>query len=121
MSDDNKKITLEQFRAWLEGVEEMQEEGWAPDVRQWTKIRSRIDNIESTPVQQAVPQQVMHAPQPFTPPASSAFDQVKPQSTPAPRVDMSSNAPIANDPSGKMPVKTPDIDTTTGEYESAFE
>lgn len=38
-------ITLEQFRAWLAGVEDMQEEGWTPSASQWNKIRSKIDEI----------------------------------------------------------------------------
>jgi len=116
-----KKITLEQFRAWLEGVEEMQEDAWAPDVRQWAKIRRRIDNIEGT-TNVAQPQQVLNAPQYHQPVAQvSAFDPIVPPDRPAPVVDMSQNAPIANDPSGKRAVKTPDIDTTAGDYNSAFE
>jgi len=121
MPEDKKEktITLEQFRAWLEGVEEMQEEGWAPDVRQWTKIRERIDMIQSTPSQ---PQQVVHAPQPtqqtfFPPPQQSVFE---PQGEPPPKVKLNPQAPIADDPTGKIPVKTPDIDSTKG-YESTFE
>ena len=40
-------ITLEQFRAWLAGVEDMQEDGWTPSAAQWRKIRSKIDEIGS--------------------------------------------------------------------------
>ena len=42
-------ITLEKFKAWLEGVEEMQDDGWVPTVVQWTKIREKIELIEEQP------------------------------------------------------------------------
>lgn len=38
-------ISLEQFRAWLAGVEDMQDDGWTPSASQWNKIRSKIDEI----------------------------------------------------------------------------
>ena len=41
-----KTITLENFRSWLEGVEEMQEEDWVPSAAQWKTIRKKIDSIE---------------------------------------------------------------------------
>lgn len=48
MSD--KKLSLKDFKMWLEGVEEMQSEGWTPTPEQWNKIRSKIDIIEETVV-----------------------------------------------------------------------
>ena len=41
-----KKQTLTEFQAWLEGVEEIQPSGWAPDPGQWEMIRTRIANIK---------------------------------------------------------------------------
>ena len=41
----SKRQTLGEFKAWLSGVEEMQSEGWSPDLGQWKKIREKIDNI----------------------------------------------------------------------------
>jgi hypothetical protein len=40
-----KKQTLNEFRAWLNGVEELQPEDWAPDAAQWKLIREKINNI----------------------------------------------------------------------------
>lgn len=44
-----KIISLDKFRAWLEGVEEMQAENWCPSIEQWTKIREKIDSIQDIP------------------------------------------------------------------------
>lgn len=38
-------ITLDQFRSWLQGVEDMQTEDWAPNADQWKVIREKIDLI----------------------------------------------------------------------------
>ncbi len=48
--NQKKSISLIEFKMWLEGVEEMQENGWTPDARQWLRIRSKIDAIENEPV-----------------------------------------------------------------------
>lgn len=48
MAAKRKKIskqTLSEFRAWLEGVEEISGSDWIPDKGQWKLIRDRIDNI----------------------------------------------------------------------------
>lgn len=130
MSEDKKEdkvtlITLDQFRAWLEGVEEMQEDGWTPDVRQWTKIREKIDMIRSqpAPAQPApfVPHPAANVPVQQTVPPPSAFDQVTTQPAPRAPIQLNPDAPIANDPTGKVPVKAPDIDTSDGNYKSSFE
>ena len=49
-----KKIALAEFRAWLEGVEELQPANWSPTAEQWQLIRDKIDCIisdEPQPVQ----------------------------------------------------------------------
>jgi hypothetical protein len=44
-----KEISLIEFRAWLEGVEELQPSDWAPDATQWKLIRDKINKVvEST-------------------------------------------------------------------------
>jgi len=48
MSED-KKISVKEFRHWLEGVEEMQPEDWIPDARQWKRIREKFNEIDDTP------------------------------------------------------------------------
>lgn len=40
------KISLKEFRAWLDGVEDVQPDDWAPNKEQWTKIRQQIDRID---------------------------------------------------------------------------
>ena len=47
-----KKITqtVAEFRAWIEGIEEMQEASWHPSAAQWKKIRTRIDTIQEEAV-----------------------------------------------------------------------
>jgi len=40
-----KKMTLIQFQAWLEGVEEMHPEDWCPTADQWKLIRNKIKTI----------------------------------------------------------------------------
>ena len=42
----SKGYTLSQFRAWLEGVEEMQESNWIPNHDQWAIIRTKINELE---------------------------------------------------------------------------
>ncbi len=39
-------ITVQEFRMWLQGVEEMQDPDWSPSPTQWSKIRSKIDDIK---------------------------------------------------------------------------
>ena len=44
-----KKVTLAEFHAWLEGVEEMHADDWCPDANQWKVIRNKIKTIEAVP------------------------------------------------------------------------
>jgi len=39
------KQTLNEFQAWLSGVEEMQDGNWVPTLEQWELIRRRIELI----------------------------------------------------------------------------
>jgi hypothetical protein len=45
-TSSKKKITLSEFKAWLQGIEEIQPPGWSPTAEQWTMIRKKIDTIE---------------------------------------------------------------------------
>lgn len=38
-------IDIETFKAWLQGVEDMQDAGWIPSAEQWKKIRAKINMI----------------------------------------------------------------------------
>jgi hypothetical protein len=53
-----KSQTLAEFRAWLDGVEELQDENWSPNKSQWDLIREKIDNIvinQVVPIQSNTP------------------------------------------------------------------
>lgn len=44
-NSQDKKITLSEFRSWLEGVEAMNTRTWTPSSSQWRAIRKKIDQI----------------------------------------------------------------------------
>ncbi len=117
-----QKQSLKEFRAWLQGVEELQEENWSPSRDQWVLIRDKIDGIaEEKPavVNQVVAPNNMQ-PQPARLPASI---------TPPPPVGglpngqitpMSTEAQKMLNPGAGVKAKTPDIDTADGNVNSAF-
>lgn len=127
----NKEVTLTEFQAWLEGVEELQAKNWSPDATQWKLIRNKIKNIVADePI-------VMTAPIPATPvPGRPGIVRAAEASVlgipPAPDVGGSgfpekveiaapsaeASALLAGDASAKR--KTPDLDTADGNYESTF-
>ena len=140
-----KEYTLTEFKAWLEGIEEMQPADWAPDVRQWKTIREKLLNIVEEVVEVEVPAPVQ--PQQVTAPAGPVLHrQTAPPAGPAPAMGPPVNAPSAlanievpesdmtpaakaalkgnlpsemiTSPDGKT--KTSDIDTSNGTYESTF-
>lgn len=145
-----KPITLKEFKMWLQGVEEMQADGWVPDARQWTRIREKIDQIleEETPpamhyapgVRRAAPggevalppgSELVFQPMNTSPPpasgaaaaAPSALNTAPAASSPrSPRVTSTpSGVPVTLARDSQVPVKTPDIDTSNGkEYNSNF-
>lgn len=45
MSTKITGYTVEQFKAWLDGIEEMQPKNWAPDAEQWKTIRKKINTL----------------------------------------------------------------------------
>lgn len=42
-------MLLKEFKSWLEGVEDMQDDDWTPSDIQWKKIRKKIDELEENP------------------------------------------------------------------------
>lgn len=127
-----EKQSLTEFRAWLSGVEEMQDPGWIPNESQWELIRQRIDLIEEPQPVQTNHVHYNHNGQPDNPPQNgdplipqvpSAFDRVQvvaPTSSSLLEVPQARAAPA---PMRRKPLvgseKTPDIDSTTG-YNSGF-
>lgn len=40
-----KGVTIQEFKAWLQGITAFQEEDWAPNKDQWLKIKKKIDDL----------------------------------------------------------------------------
>jgi len=118
-----QKQTLKEFRAWLQGVEELQPEGWSPDSDQWVLIRDKIDGVveEKTVPPVVAPQQsVQTQHMPVTPqlPMISAPPPVG--GVPHAEVAMSEAAKRMLGGGEGVTTKTPDIDTSDGNVNSSF-
>lgn len=50
MAAKRKRLTLSEFKAWLQGVEELQPKGWSPTAEQWALVRSKIELISESSV-----------------------------------------------------------------------
>lgn len=113
------KISLTDFKSWLQGVEDMQENGWVPNAAQWNKIREKIDSIEASTTQPTVPGgPVFRAPPVPMPAQASVFDG-QPYPSPSPSNRMTTFVPPPVPPHFMTP-KTPDIDTSGGTYVTNF-
>lgn len=136
-----KKYTLAEFKAWLEGIEEIQPDDWCPDVTQWQMIRDKISAIVE-PVappapmpapRQAPPPMVPRSRPPMAPNMGGVMPGAgppglelppsalpEPEMTPAAKMALQGKLPseIATDPAHGS--KTPTIDTADGNYESNF-
>jgi hypothetical protein len=139
-----KKITLSEFKAWLEGADDFHGKDWAPTGEQWKMIREKIDSIEEpkpeirevvkeVSVQQTRPAAPAPAPAevpalppnvPPPPPVSGgvpAGEVIKGSSLPAaaqPAIPSAMPQPSAEAPGGRS--TTPNIDTSDGNYKSGF-
>lgn len=91
-----KKITLAEFRAWLEGVEELQPKSWVPDAAQWKLIRNKIKCI------------VEPEPEQGEPPVTSALEQMQ----------RSPNTPLPPAPPARRRVPVPEPTPQPGGWES---
>jgi len=131
------KQTLAEFKAWLEGVEELQAENWAPNHDQWQLIRSRINGIVE-PAPEIIKEIVTQAPTNPMAPQQPAPQHVNPAYAAPPVPSSIPNGTVVKTHDGsaytpepvqaapQMPTndggrsKTPNIDTTDGSYESSF-
>lgn len=137
MAKRKKTITLKEFQAWLDGVEELQEAGWHPNAEQWKLIRKKIASIvqEEVPVTMTVrdhranPQETPTMPRPspaLLPPVpqTSALDGANVEMTEAAKAALQGSVPPAvGVPSGAgvdPQIKTPSVDTSDGKYDSSF-
>lgn len=69
-------LTLDMFKAWLQGVEEMQGPDWTPSPEQWRKIREKLEQIEEEESVVVAAPQTQPAPyfsMPQMPPPQSGF------------------------------------------------
>lgn len=122
-----KKMSVREFKAWLSGVEEMQPEGWFPDVEQWKKIRDKISTLDETNVED-IPRKGMPAQAPVRDVVGSRPPQVS-QFPHRPNVGEGLNPPIISPvhmpaippgPSALSDGKTPNLDTSKEPYKSPF-
>lgn len=81
-------ISMDQFRSWLEGVEDMQPADWTPDQEQWRRIREKIDLVDvtitdqtaytqSTPMQRNQPVASLPTIPPLPPRVATVFDNAQ--------------------------------------------
>jgi hypothetical protein len=114
---DDKKITVKEFTMWLQGVEEMQDEGWIPTATQWKRIRDKIDLIDDKP---AAASRVVAPPPPEDGrPANFGTPVYAPSGMmPDPTKDLAGKPFLPEQPG--LPARTPSIDTSNGTYGSPF-
>lgn len=53
------EISVSEFKSWISGIEDMQEDDWVPNKTQWDKIKAKIellsdDFVESLPTEQPI-------------------------------------------------------------------
>lgn len=126
-SNKNKKpLTLNEFRAWLAGVEEMQSDDWTPDPTQWSRIRAKIEDIQDNPrsfkSDGTGPSDYDEQPARVIRPAGpSSFTGAMPgPMMPAP---VAATPPPFMNTSGVegAKIRTPNVDTSGGPYASSLE
>lgn len=111
-------ITLAEFKAWLQGVEDMQPANWSPNTEQWKRIREKIDHIDEYDVPVVQRNYGQQVPRQIVVPPTQAF-------VPAPQM---SSLPVIERPNVPNPANllqgdkllTPSIDTSDGNYNSMF-
>lgn len=132
---ETKKITVKEFKMWLEGVEEMQDSDWTPTPAQWSRIRAKIDTVDEI----TAPAVQMHTAPSFAIPRTiGSGGGVQPGQQPQPPAQLPTmqfanvptglggpapsgpRPPLATSSNGQAPVRTPDIDTSAEPYKSSF-
>ena len=77
----NNDMTIAEFKSWIAGIEDMNEDDWVPNAVQWGKIRSKISLLteqEADVVEYQQPQVQQYAyqqqlPPVYQPPMPQAF------------------------------------------------
>lgn len=130
MSTD-KKISIKEFKTFIEACEFVTDsDEWIPSEKQWKRIRQMINNLEEsgeyektkTPTPQVSPPQQF-----FQPPSSNPLESmnIDPSNIPVPSMPNITIPPAVIPPgrpfaSNQGAVRTPDVDTSHGNYKSTF-
>jgi len=62
MSNNETKLTFSEFKMWLQGVEEMQDEGWTPSPVQWKRIKEKLMLVTEKVQKQSIPPEQEYRP-----------------------------------------------------------
>lgn len=137
VNEKSKGVTINEFKAWLEGITAFQPEDWVPNADQWGKIREKIDNLipemvekyapptQRPQMNQPGPQQTYNErPMYQAPPRAPMLAPLEPELSEPPPERLITKPPTVMTIDGKsMAVenkfKTPNINTETG-YKSGF-
>lgn len=93
-----KKLSVSDFKNWLEGVLDFQEEGWTPNLDQWNKILEKVEELDDTPPAPAV----TNTSEP--PPPQNVKPHMQPSTRhPRPQMDKSVLPPDLDEPTVSLP------------------
>ncbi len=117
-----KPVTVGELKTFIDAVEFAADtDDWIPSARQWKRIREMIERLE----ERAAPAPQVQQPQPHQPQMmvpmmvpSAMMSTMHPGAAPGQAV-LPPGVPIAG-ANPALPVKTPDIDTSNGQYQSTF-
>jgi hypothetical protein len=115
-----KPVSAKELKTFIEAVEFAADaENWVPSERQWKRIRSMIDRLEenappapAAPQPMRMPEPMMHVPQGPVMMAPGGLGGAMPMN------QQPLQGPFAT--GSAQPVRTPDVDTSTGGYKSSF-
>jgi hypothetical protein len=81
------KVSVNEFKNWLDGVLDFQPDDWVPDAEQWEKILNKINQLDDTEKQVTVSQ-----PMPEKQPPAQGLGQQQPKTrNPRPQGPLSVN------------------------------
>ena len=127
--DTSNMISLRDFRQWLTGVEDMSGDDWVPDQKQWAIIRAKINDITESAIVEKQPapvaSQTPSIPVPLVIGEQQPSTDFSAMTIPVPSgrsapISAKPNSMMASLDESGMPTVTPDIDTSSGGYNSGF-
>lgn len=74
--NDEKRVSVSEFKNWLSGVLDFQPDDWVPNEQQWAKIRNKIDQLDDTPTVVSRPTSVASIPNTRATPVQSEKSSV---------------------------------------------